>query len=833
MVMLVLLLGACTPSGSVHSDFEARQQEMNDDALFSIFDSTMTSDERNAMEFLYAYMPLPDMVDYDGDFYLRNVRTSLQARAELPWGKIVKEQEFRHFVLPIRINNENMDAFRWTCYEELRDRVKNLEMEDAILEVNHWCHEHVTYIPSDSRTSAPLSTIKTACGRCGEESTLLVAALRTVGIPARQVYTPRWAHTDNNHAWVEAWANGNWYFLGACEPEPVLNLGWFNAPASRGMLMHTKVFGKYQGPEETMSQNACFTEINVTRNYAPVAKAIVHVTDSLGNDLQDASVEFKIYNYAEFFTVADKKSDEHGIVSLEAGLGDLVVWGRKDECFGVSRCHVAEGDTTQLCLNLTESSQVSIDFDLNPPKESNTLPEVSSEQREVNNHRTAYEDSVRKAYEATFDSSTPLLQFSRGNHNLIKSFIDNTGDSMLLRTISGKDLHDITMEVLMDHHDNAPAKAEYLDDHQYNRYVRSPRIVNEQLSPWRKYFIHSISEQQRNVWEKQPLELVQWISDSITIDTIWNPQSLRMQPIGALKHRRTDAASRDILFVALARTCGIPARIDFVTEKVQYMDTLCEWKDVQFEKEAKNDSAFASTSCLMADYTSQPWLENPEYETHFTIAKLNNGKAQTLNYRGNYNTLLKNGIKVDAGTYALISGTRLASGSVLAHFSLVQALPGDTATTTLTMRQPKAEPKVIGNFNSNLILSTTGRGQFAIAIIQPNHEPTNHALRDIAARRGDIEAWGRPLLILFRSESEAARFNKSEFPSLPKNTIWDIDQKGAVEKEIRRQMHVEKDSPLPLVFIADTFDHVLFFSQGYTIGLGDQLMTAVQQLSNK
>ena len=32
---------------------------------------------------------------------------------------------------------------------------------------------------------------------------------------SRQVYTPRWAHTDDNHAWVEAWVNGKWYFLGA------------------------------------------------------------------------------------------------------------------------------------------------------------------------------------------------------------------------------------------------------------------------------------------------------------------------------------------------------------------------------------------------------------------------------------------------------------------------------------------------------------------------------------------------------------------------------------------------------------------------------------------
>lgn len=85
-------------------------------------------------------------------------------------------------------------------------------MRNAILEVNHWCHEKAVYQPSDARTSSPLATVRTAYGRCGEESTFLVAALRSVGIPARQVYTPRWAHTDDNHAWVEAWADGNGTF---------------------------------------------------------------------------------------------------------------------------------------------------------------------------------------------------------------------------------------------------------------------------------------------------------------------------------------------------------------------------------------------------------------------------------------------------------------------------------------------------------------------------------------------------------------------------------------------------------------------------------------------
>ena len=270
--MLTGVLSACSPAGNegfmrrVETDFRHKQELLSRGDLFGIFDEPMTRQEREAMMFLYAYMPVGDMTDYPGDFYLENVRSALATRREMPWGDIVSDELFRHFVLPVRVNNENLDDSRRVFHDQLAPRVEGLPMYDAILEVNHWCHEKANYQPSDARTSSPLATVRTAHGRCGEESTLLVAALRSVGIPARQVYTPRWAHTDDNHAWVEAWADGRWHFLGACEPEPVLDLGWFNAPASRGMLMHTKVFGYYDGPEEVMKTTANYTEINVISN---------------------------------------------------------------------------------------------------------------------------------------------------------------------------------------------------------------------------------------------------------------------------------------------------------------------------------------------------------------------------------------------------------------------------------------------------------------------------------------------------------------------------------------------------------------------------------------
>ncbi|MDE6559622.1 MAG: transglutaminase domain-containing protein, partial [Muribaculaceae bacterium] len=285
--------------------------------------SSASPEETEVLTFLYAYIPTPDVVDYDSVFYLENVRMALRAAEEMPWGKDVPDREWRHFVLPVRVNNEDLDLSRKVFYDELKQRVEGLSMKEAILEINHWCHEKVSYQPSDQRTSSPLVTVGNALGRCGEESTFTVAALRSVGIPARQVYTPRWAHTDDNHAWVEVWADGRWWFLGACEPEPVLNLAWFNAPAARGMMMTTKVPGVYDGPEEKLEERPISTVINVTENYAPTAQSTVYVMDADGRPVKGADVRFGLYNYAEFFPLTVKKTDADGKATVISGNGDL------------------------------------------------------------------------------------------------------------------------------------------------------------------------------------------------------------------------------------------------------------------------------------------------------------------------------------------------------------------------------------------------------------------------------------------------------------------------------------------------------------------------------
>ena len=111
---------------SVHQDFLVKQEQLPRGDLFAICRAdSLTQQERGALEFLYAYMPLADVAAYPGEFHLQNVRTALQARREMPWGDSVPDDVFRHFVLPARVNNEQLDYARpiFEAGRRLTDRV--------------------------------------------------------------------------------------------------------------------------------------------------------------------------------------------------------------------------------------------------------------------------------------------------------------------------------------------------------------------------------------------------------------------------------------------------------------------------------------------------------------------------------------------------------------------------------------------------------------------------------------------------------------------------------------------------------------------------------------
>ncbi len=873
--VFLLLTGMCTACTERHfisdaayrttvdSLFNARKQlAANREAeLFGVFSQKLTVEEREAMQFLYAFMPVCDMADYDGRFYLENVRAAFKARDEMPWGKQIPEAVFRHFVLPVRVNNENMDSSRVAFYNELKARVQHLSLHDAALEINHWCHEKVTYAPSDSRTSAALTTLRTAIGRCGEESTFAVAAMRAVGIPARQVYTPRWAHTDDNHAWIEVWVDGNWHYMGACEPEPVLDLGWFSAPVQRAMLLHTKVFGKYTGPDEVMSETPCYTEINVIKNYAPTKEIKVTVVDAENKPVTGANVDFGLYNYAEFYPIARKTTNASGDAYLTVGLGDLFIRANKEALFGYQPFSVKEQDAITITLDKQEGFMAAFDMDIVPPAERAVPAKVTDEQRKQNDSLLQKEDNIRKQYESTFytkekaEALSAALSIdavrtwkymadSRGNWTEIEKFLSETPAENrawaldLLGAVAQKDLRDTPAAIFAAHLQAAlPFAKNTSDRNVFINYVLNPRVANELLSDYRGAVVNVAGEAGIQQIQANPSELPAHFNAMIRIANELNPQNIPMTVGGLLKLKVADRHSADIAVIAVYRSLGIPARIDPITHKLQYYHHST-WNDFSL---AKTDvAANPPQGKVFLKFKPDDALKFPKYETHYTLSKFSNGQFTVLGLQDSDN-LVNRPFGLDAGYYMLTTGRRLANGSVLSHVEFFNIEKDKTTEVPLTVRYSKEALQVIGSMNPESkfvaqghaepvsILQTTGRGYFVLALLDAKKEPTNHAMHDMAEVAGELEKWGRQLVFVFKNEAQLNTFDTREFKGLPKNITFGFDHNNEIANMLKQSLELTSVD-LPLFVVADTFGRVVFISQGYRIGLGEQLMNVIKKL---
>ncbi|MDX9728054.1 MAG: transglutaminase domain-containing protein [Bacteroidales bacterium] len=835
---------------AIAEDFRSRSEihGTSRSDLFGMADTISDGALREAVTFLLAYMPLSDLAVYEPDYLAANASFALRARRELPWGKEVPAEIFLNFVLPPRVNNENPDDFRTVCYQELKDRVQGLGAMEAALEINRWCHEKVAYQAADSRTSSPLATMLSSRGRCGEESTFTVSALRAVSLPARQVYTPRWAHTDDNHAWVEFWIDGEWHYLGACEPEPVPDRGWFTEPARRAMLIHTKAYGRYSGDERIISKEKFFTEINTLGRYAETKELKVMVRDASGKPVPGAMAAYMLYNYSEFYPLATLECDSRGECSLLTGFGTLLIWA--DD--GV-RSGFIMASPTDTIAEVTIGSGIRTDpfteLLLAPPVPE-PFPGIDPEQVRINDMLLKRGDSIRQSYintwladisaeeiasEAGLQSETVsrLLKSSMGNYRAVAGFIRGAGDRAglavrLLENISGKDLRDTPSDLLADHLDKAPDPAPGTDTALYDRYVLSPRISNELLSPFRTA-IRDLPSDLRESFRTNPSSAAVWIDTAIVISKTENHYATPLIPAGVLRLRMADSHSRDIFFVALCRTIGIPSRLAPGTGRPQY-HIKGEWHDVWFESEP-GPSETPGYITFISEYPGSGSTE-PQNQVNFTLARIENGRIRTLDWE--YGLKINDmpaRIPLDPGTLMLTTGIRDETGNVMTSVSFLDLKPGEELPVMVTI--PDFPEESVAGFPVNLdytlttmsgdevpLDSISGRG-VVLVWIEPGKEPTRHLLNDLPELKSEFDSWGGWFVFLTHPDRTPEGFDPESVAGTPENTLFATDSGLQLLDSVAGS---SRERPWPVVLYCSGSGEVLFASEGYRIGTGQQLL---------
>lgn len=792
------------------------------------------------MKYLYAYMPLSDMADYSFDVFLSYAQHAKKLHDNPLFNMQIPDEYFFEYILAHRINSEDITDCREFFYNLVVNRIKELKPEEAVLELNNWCYEQATYRSTSARTASPITVYKGGFGRCGEESTFLVTILRSVGLPARQIYVPRWSHSDSNHAWVEVWIDGKWMFTGACEPKPIMNNGWFSYAASRAMLVHSRLFGNLiYGNEEISQRDGNVSELNMTSSYALSRKVTVNVLNPDGKPSVDCIVRFEIINSAEFYPIAILRTDENGNACIRLGRGNVYITAYSNGLVSREIVNVAEKENFKLKLSKNIEKDKWQEIRLTPPdsakvNEAELTKELDILQNEKNKigdiirqtRQDGYQDKEYKDKFKEYPKIVEVLTQAKGNFNEIMKYLDCDYESIgykekeqLLDTISQKDCRDISAEILLDHSSAFSFKGTY-DEDIFKNYILSPRIFIEKLSPFRKY-LEDKFKSQKDKFVNNPEEIWKYICDNITYIDDKEYTTIMCTPCGIFNTMNGTPDSKKILFVAICRTFGIPARIDWCFTTPQYYKN---GKFINVEKE------YVPCSTLILHQNSD---KEPQYEQNFTIGRsTNDGGYETLGLWDEHFKDKKFERQLPTGDYRLILCSREQSGTVIGKMIYFSLSEGEKKELTVETTTPDMKDIIVEHdlndmtFNlsdgDKILSEISSSGKNIFIFTEPGKEPTEHIFNEILEINKNT---GFPTCGLFIGVKDKKECNDETFMKIISafsDTEVFVDDFDVKLKGLEGITGTDS-TKLPFVFVTDKKLHSIYSCSGYRVGTGDVL----------
>ncbi len=752
---------------------------------------------RLCLRYLYGHLHPNDMLSQPVTVLAGFVEATLEACDKLDYMKALPEEIFFPWVLYHRVNSECLENCRGELLARLLPLVRGKTMAEAAMAVNAWCYAHATYTPADDRTLGPLSVLRRSAGRCGEESVLAVAALRAVGIPARQCYAVRWSHCDDNHAWVEVWVDGDWHYLGACEPEPRLDMGWFTAAASRAMLVHTR---QWAGP-------SLYEEIHCTARYADVKTLCVQVLDG-GVPQAGVELAFQIVNYSEAYTLHRAVTDAEGRAQFTTGLGDLLVY-----VYHHGKMLLQKADL-RLCDTLTLNLEAGCSLEALPELALDLVPPVGRSDVIPQAENAAHQQLLREceAHRAAIVAGFGG-HIAAGNRAEVEAFLTDDRYSQqekeeILQTLRPKDWVDITCEVLFDALDTArPVRGKYPPD-VYRDHVLAPRIADEMLLPERA--------QIRDLFPRgfqDPAEIAAWMEKNMEILDDFGIRDYYPSAYGCLKYRQVPRFAFDYVFVAACRAFRFPARLTPDTGEGQWLDGI--WHSL------RGDAAPVALT-LQADGPLN-------YDEHFTLARWNGREFVTLKECG-HRPLRK--CAVEPGLYRILTTTRQIDGtaSVLLRHLQVEGdceiflqMPVDQTASRL-LRVPLTLPR--GPVAAALEEMAGESGILIFA--EPGKEPTEHLFREMLECADAFNAQGCPIRIFVSRREELENPTLLRVLSALPMAQVQVCRDPAGEAALHRLLH-QGDLRLPFAVCVDARGRGTYAAANYHIRMAQTLLR-VQKL---
>lgn len=789
-----------------------------------------------ALKYLYMTMPCSDMGNYSFEIFLDYAKNSVRIWHESEGVKLLPEDIYLNYVLYHRVNEEEIAPCRTLFAEEIskfmeengnETLLSGFNRKKTAIEVNYWCAQEATYHCTDDRTLSALTVYRRGNGRCGEESVFTVNAMRSIGIPSRQVYAPKWSHCDDNHAWVEIWNDGEWYFLGACEPLPILNKGWFTNASSRAMMVHSRWFDQAESGEEKIGTDGMVTMLNELSRYAAVTEFFVKVEDEEGRPVSGAEVSFQVLNYAEFSPVAEGVTGEDGTCSFTTGLGSLAVQISRD-----GQCECVFADTR-------EQKQIRVIFGKNAGQKDvwEAVDMIAPVDTPVNTDMPTAEQTAEGNIRLEKAAARRTAKTEAWVNPECEKFLqgcfteENTEDEEegllreeLLNVLTEKDRTDCRAEVLEEHLRFAMPYEEELEHSVFVNYVLNPRIDDEVLMKYREVIENTFSEEEKLCFRENPASI--WTEVDKRINSIPEREraSVITTPAGCLKTEVGSILSKKILFVAIARTLGIPARLNPEDRSMEYR------KDGRFIPVLPEAEKNCHIVLKAGDGTQWKYFQN------WSMAKLENGTYTSLRLGG----LLWKGdlleAHLEAGTYRITTSNRLPNGNMFAYVYYFSVDAGDKKEISMILRQADLEDMLenieLPEFqlrkdeDGNEVVQAselTAEGKHILMFLEESREPTEHILNEMMEQPEEFRKICSRILFVVQSQTALKDPTISKALSMfPEIQVYYDCFADHIEL-LGRRMYVDHEK-LPLIIVTSEKLNGIYATSGYNVGTGEMLL---------
>ena len=398
-----------------------------------------------------------------------------------------------------------------------------------------------------------------------------------------------------------------------------------------------------------------------------------------------------------------------------------------------------------------------------------------------------------------------VFRMAGGNAGALWQFYRENDESKrpwaraLLLSLASKDWRDARPEVLQAHLDGALALPGR-DRPEFVPYVLCPRIGFELLTAWRAPICDFLTREQKERFCREPQALWSWITEHFPERRCrWQPV-LWLQPAAALRLGAADAKGRRLLFVAVLRTLGVPARLDPVDGRAQY------WTGEGFVTvEAAGPEEPMGTLTVR--------LREPlVYGQSWTLARWTAG-WQTLDLGGEAGPEYR----LPLGLYRLTAANRLPNGNQLVRQTVFR-LSRDGKEIPVARRQGTPE-QMLARFPVQPPVG--GSGLQLQVYLEVGTEPTEHVLNELLESAGRVRAaldHGLKLLLLVPGpEARQDPTLQKTLAALPHAQVQETDFAGADLDALARALYVEPGL-WPLTVLTDGTT-AFYGHAGYGVGI--------------